>query len=173
MHTSSHLSKYHPFIHSCNYTSVNLYIIHLHTFPFVPRQPEVPGRKKSIWESRHGWALLCSLLTFLQGQPKVTVFKSISQLAILHPITLHECIHPLMHHPLIYPIMHAYIHANTHFFILAPGTGLESWNKTVVVGDSTLPSIYFPHNSQGFLWLFIHKCDLVIFLFRTPSWPQD
>ena len=75
-----------------------------------------------------------------------------------------------MHHPFIYPLMHAYIHTNTHSFILAPGTGLESWNKTVVVGDSTLPSIYFPHNNQGFLWLFIHKCALVIFLFKAPSW---
>ena len=170
MHASFHLSKHHPLIHSCNYTSVNLCIIHPPTLTFVPRQPEVPGRKEFIWERRHGWALLCSLLAFLQGQPKVTVSQSISQLDILHPITFHESTHPLMHHPLIYPIMHACIHTNTHSFILAPGPGLESWNKTVVVGDSTLPSIYFPHNNQGFLWLFIHKYALVIFLFKAPSW---
>ena len=132
MHASFHLAKHHPLIHSCNYTSVNLCIIHPPTLPFVPRQPEVPGRKEFIWERRHGWALLCSLLAFLQGQPKVTVSQSISQLDILHPITFHESTHPLMHHPLIYPIMHACIHTNTHSFILAPGPGLESWNKTVM-----------------------------------------
>lgn len=168
MHAPFHLSKHHPFIHSRNYTSMNLCIIHPPTLPFVPRQPEVPGRKEFIWERRHGWGLLCSLLTFLQGQPKVTVSQSISQLDILHPITLHESIHPLMHHPFIYPLTQAYIHTKTHSFILAPGTGLESWNKTLVVGgDSTLPSNYFPHNNRGFLWLFIHKCALVIFLFKA------